>query len=253
MMLTDLAANIDLQIDSGSGGRWTVLGPEVETDRFRAKLASTKLLDHTKPNPDGLILVGAISAQSAPLAWLAEKTEALNDGNSVVVIDWQYDGPVDSGPPLERRLRKGKVRRWFGENGFGVVTTLANQSLFYVIKAVKGPAPAVPHAGDFVAVATVAELPKNTLKRVELFGQPVVVANTGKEIVAFALACPHAGKPLDNGLLRGRNIVCRAHHYIWNVCSGEPVEPSDEDILPRYPVRVDQNTGQILVALAASA
>jgi toluene monooxygenase system ferredoxin subunit len=252
MKLTDLAAHIDLQIDSGSGGRWAVLGPEVETDEFRTKLASTKLLEQSESNPDNLILVGAMSAQSAPLAWLAEITQSLNKGDRVIVIDWQYDGPPDVGPPLERRFRKGKVRRWFRENGFGVVTTLANQPLLYVVKAVKGPAPAVPHAGDFVAVATVAELPKNTLKRVELFGQPVVVANTGKEIVAFALACPHAGKPLDNGLLRGRNIVCRAHHYIWNVCSGEPVEPSDEDILPRYAVEVDQNTGQILVALAAS-
>jgi nitrite reductase/ring-hydroxylating ferredoxin subunit len=32
------------------------------------------------------------------------------------------------------------------------------------------------------------------------------------------------------------------------VCTGEPIEPADEDILPRYPVKVEH--GHIWVALA---
>jgi nitrite reductase/ring-hydroxylating ferredoxin subunit len=88
------------------------------------------------------------------------------------------------------------------------------------------------------------------MKLVELFGQKVVVANTGKEIVAFGAACPHADGPLHEGRLRGRNIVCPLHAYIWNVYTGEPVEPAQEDILQRYPVRVDPVRGQVWVALA---
>jgi nitrite reductase/ring-hydroxylating ferredoxin subunit len=87
------------------------------------------------------------------------------------------------------------------------------------------------------------------MKLVEVLGQKVVVANTGKEIVAFAAACPHAEGPLHEGRLRGRNIVCPLHAYIWNVRTGEPVEPAQEDTLRRYTVRVDPERGQVWVAL----
>jgi hypothetical protein len=36
---------------------------------------------------------------------------------------------------------------------------------------------------------------------------------------------------------------------MWNVCTGEPVEPADEDLLRRYSVRVDSKQNRILVAL----
>jgi nitrite reductase/ring-hydroxylating ferredoxin subunit len=102
-----------------------------------------------------------------------------------------------------------------------------------------------------VTVASLAELPKNAMKVVDVFGQTIIVANTGREIVAIARACPHENSPLDKGLLRGRNIVCPLHAYIWNVHTGEPVEPADEDTLRRYPVKIDQDEGQIFVAVAA--
>jgi toluene monooxygenase system ferredoxin subunit len=86
------------------------------------------------------------------------------------------------------------------------------------------------------------------MKLINLFGQVVIVANTGKEIVAFAQQCPHAEGRLDEGRLRGRNVICPVHYYIWNVSSGEPVAPEDEDILPRYLVRVDHDSGKIFVA-----
>jgi nitrite reductase/ring-hydroxylating ferredoxin subunit len=37
---------------------------------------------------------------------------------------------------------------------------------------------------------------------------------------------------------------------MWDVCTGEPIEPADEDTLPLYPVKVDLETGVVQVALA---
>ena len=87
------------------------------------------------------------------------------------------------------------------------------------------------------------------MKLVEVFGNRLVIANTGQEIVAFAQKCPHGNGPFDKGILRGRNVVCPLHGYIWNVCSGKPVMPEDEDTLPRYVTRLDRESGQVLVAL----
>jgi nitrite reductase/ring-hydroxylating ferredoxin subunit len=122
--------------------------------------------------------------------------------------------------------------------------------VYYILQAVK-EAPAPPsHPGEFVTVATLAELPKNSMKPVELFGHLIIVANTGREIVAFAQTCPHAGTSLGRGKLRGQTIICPLHYYMWNVCTGEPIEPADEDMLPLYPVRVDAHNGTIQVALS---
>jgi nitrite reductase/ring-hydroxylating ferredoxin subunit len=38
---------------------------------------------------------------------------------------------------------------------------------------------------------------------------------------------------------------------MWNVCTGEPIEPPDEDTLPLYPVKIDYENDLIQVALVA--
>jgi toluene monooxygenase system ferredoxin subunit len=246
MRLSQLVTNLNIEVKSGE--RWAILGPEARD--FGSKLHPAELLKAVEPGIDGLLLVGALSAHPAPLAWLEQTISYVDDGARLVVIDWQYDGPPNPGPDLERRVRRGGLCRWLRQSGFGQVNVLSNQAIYYTIQAIKGAVRPGPHAGEFVVVAEVTELPKNRMKKVELFGHHLIVANTGQEIVAFAQACPHAGRPLDKGLLRGRNIVCRTHNYMWNVCSGEPIEPAGEDILPRYPVKIDLEQGQILVALA---
>jgi nitrite reductase/ring-hydroxylating ferredoxin subunit len=165
-------------------------------------------------------------------------------------VDWQDDGPLTYGPDLSLRFKKGQLRRFLRENDFGCVETIDNQALYYLVKGVKGAAPAIPGETEWVEVASLAELPRNSMKLVKLFDHKIVVANTGKEIVAFAPVCPHAGGLLHEGRLRGRNIVCPLHAYIWNVRTGEPVEPANEDTLRRYTVRVDPDHGRVMVSLA---
>jgi nitrite reductase/ring-hydroxylating ferredoxin subunit len=247
MNLSQLVANLDLDIQPQAS--WAILGPEA--DAFRAKLPAARLLADFEPDLDGLLLVGALSARSEAQPWLDRMSAALEPGATLIVIDWQWDGPLDTGPDLERRFKRGRLCRLLRASGFGLVETLESQARHYIIRAVKGSARPEPHAGTFVAVASVAELPKNAMKVVNVFGHAIIVANTGREIIAIARACPHENSPLDQGLLRGRNIVCPLHAYIWNVYTGEPVEPADEDTLRRYPVKVDQAEGQIFVAVAA--
>lgn len=246
MKLAELVKTLDFPIEPGE--RWAVLGPEAGA--FRLRLPAGERLDAVRPDLDGLLLAGLLSDVAGPWSWLEQTLSILRPGASLAVIDWQYETSGDAGPELERRIRGGKVCRWLREAGFGLVEKQGGHPYYYLVWAVKGPAPPIVHAGEFVAVATLEELPKNAMKPLVLFGHSIIVANTGKEIVAFARACPHAHHPLDRGLLRGRNLVCRSHAYMWDICSGEPVEPAGEDILARYPVKIDREQGQILVALA---
>jgi nitrite reductase/ring-hydroxylating ferredoxin subunit len=249
MNLSDLTPTLPLQPQPGQ--RWAVLGPEAEA--FRAKFHTEAVpADNIDPAElDGLLLAGALSAAAEATLWLKQILASLPEGAALVVVDWQGDGPLDLGPDLERRFKRGRLSRLLREEGFSRIELLVNDPCCYVLRAIKAPPAPPSHAGEFVTVATLAELPKNRMKRVELFGQPIIVANTGREIVAFAPVCPHAGTSLLKGTLKGRHIICPLHFYMWNVCSGEPVEPADEDILPCYPVRVDAESGAIRVAIAA--
>ena len=244
-----------LEIAAQPDRRWLVLGPEADVFASRLQPASVKPVFHqnqvtltSEPAYDGLLLAGALSTGTDSLAWLEPLLAAIKTGTNLVVVDWQADGRLDFGPDLEYRVKQGKLRRILRAAGFDQVQVMIDHPLYYAIRAIKTTPGPEPHAGEFVAVATVAELPRNTMKEVELFGQKVIIANTGQEIVAFARTCPHAGQPLHRGKLRGRKVVCPKHGYIWNVCTGEPIEPADEDILPRYQVRVEE--GWVWVALA---
>ena len=231
---------------------WAVLGPEAEAVASRLKLEQADILPHPGvigPEYDHLLLVGALSVEAEAVPWLKQVSEPLKEGATLVIIDWQGDGPLDQGPELEQRFKRGKLYRLLRELGFGRIETLTNHPVYYIVGAVKEPPAPLPHAGEFVTVATLDELPKNGMKQVELFGHRLIVANTGREIVAFAQACPHTGSALIKGKLRGRQIICPLHFYMWDVCTGEPVEPADEDILPLYPVKVDTEKGVVQVAL----
>lgn len=249
MNLADLVTIIPTE----SGLHWAVLGPEAEAFATKLALGPEEILpgaDFISPKLQGLLLTGALSAEAEATTWLDQLLAALPERARLVVIEWQGDGPLDVGPDLERRFKRGRLCRHLRQAGFSQIEVPVNHPLYYIVQAVNQPPAPLPHAGEFVPVATIAELPKNGMKLVEVFGRAIIVANTGREIVAFAQACPHAGTSLLRGKLKGRMIICPLHYYMWNISSGEPIEPADEDILPLYPVRVNSTTGVIQVALS---
>jgi nitrite reductase/ring-hydroxylating ferredoxin subunit len=248
MDLTRLVTKLDLPIQPGE--RWAAAGPEGAAWPAHFPAAWQPFSLEAAPQLDGLLLVGALSSDSPAQteAWLRQATGRLKEQAWLIVIEWQADGPLEVGPELGYRFKKGRLCRLLRQLGFGRLETLAHQPHYYILQAIKA-APPVQTDG-FIEVAGLDELPKNGMKPVELLGCQLVIANTGREIVAFARACPHAGSPLDRGVLRRRYIACPLHGYIWDVCSGEPVEPEDEDILTRYPVRIDAERQRVLVALS---
>ncbi len=242
--LIDFITTLDLNLAPTE--RWAILGPQAE--RLRRHIQPGAFQTTLSPPLDGLLLVEALSAHPEPLSWLAQTIAGLQAGSRLIIVDWQADGSLEHGPPLASRVKRGSLCRWLRENGFAQADTLRYQGRYYAVQASKGPAPLPTHAGEWVEVAHRDELPKNGMTAVEVFDQAVVIANTGRDIVAFARHCPHAEGDLARGRLRGRNILCPVHYYIWNVQTGEPVEPADEDILPIYKTQVDK-AGRIWVKL----
>jgi hypothetical protein len=135
------------------------------------------------------------------MPWLAPTNDGTSKkGATLAVVEWQSDGPLEYGPELEQRFKRGKLCRLLRGLGFGIVRILQSHPSYYIVGAVKSPPVPQPHAGEFVTVATLDELPKNGMKQVELFGQPIIVANTGQEIVRRIHEPPPSGMRAANYL-----------------------------------------------------
>jgi nitrite reductase/ring-hydroxylating ferredoxin subunit len=108
-------------------------------------------------------------------------------------------------------------------------------------------------SASWVAVASVEDVAEGRLLAVELDGEDVVVANLGDRYVAFGAECSHAGCPLSEGELdaeRGR-LTCWCHGSVFDVTTGEVVNPPADRALPVYRTRMED--GRIELSGAAAS
>ncbi|TAM12857.1 MAG: 2Fe-2S ferredoxin [Nevskiaceae bacterium] len=68
----------------------------------------------------------------------------------------------------------------------------------------------------------------------------LVVWPTDGEIIAYQGLCPHQDIPLAEGKFDGKTLICRAHSWTFDGCSGVGINPSD-CCLARYPIKVVGN------------
>ena len=104
-----------------------------------------------------------------------------------------------------------------------------------------------PATAEFVAVATVDELPNGARKLIEVDGRPLAVFNIAGSFYCIADVCSHDDGPVAEGDLAGVEIECPRHGARFDVRSGKVLTfPAIVDI-PAYPVRVED--GDVLVGL----
>jgi apoptosis-inducing factor 3 len=94
-------------------------------------------------------------------------------------------------------------------------------------------------------VAAFADLPDAGLHRIERDGQKILLIRDADTVQAIGAECPHAGAPLDEGLLHAERIICPWHKAAFCIRSGAVLDPPAVDPLPRYPVEIKQ--GRVLV------
>ena len=96
-------------------------------------------------------------------------------------------------------------------------------------------------ADRFIKVAEVDALPPGKMRRVEVAGQRILLANVRGQFYATDDTCTHEDASLSTGFLNGEWVKCPLHGSRFNVCTGEVVdEPADVN-LRTYAVRIDGN------------
>lgn len=104
-----------------------------------------------------------------------------------------------------------------------------------------------PAVADYVAVATVDELPNGTRKLVEVDGRAIAVFNIAGSYYCIADVCSHDDGPVAEGELDGHEIECPRHGAHFDVRTGKVLSfPAIVDI-PAFPVKVEGD--EVMVGL----
>ena len=99
----------------------------------------------------------------------------------------------------------------------------------------------------YEAVATTADVPPGTIKRVAYRGDAVALVSLNDRYYALANTCAHQNISLSMGRLRGGHLVCLGHGWIYELQSGRVILPRGTGAgVACYDVRLEGD--QILIA-----
>jgi 3-phenylpropionate/trans-cinnamate dioxygenase ferredoxin subunit len=93
------------------------------------------------------------------------------------------------------------------------------------------------------------ELCPGTMKRIDIRGRRILLANVAGRLYAVDDTCTHEEASLSAGVLKGELVKCPLHNSRFNVRTGEALEEPAEEPLRTYPVR--EEGGRILVGVPA--
>ena len=96
-----------------------------------------------------------------------------------------------------------------------------------------------------IDVGNGAGLAEGTMRVVERNGAKVLLARSGGRCHAVGATCPHAGGPLNEGVLHDSSVLCPWHKAAFRLDTGRCVAPPAVDDLPRFGLRVD--AGRLLL------
>ena len=100
---------------------------------------------------------------------------------------------------------------------------------------------------EFLDVGRTGELREGTMKRVDIGGRRILLANVAGRLYAVDDSCTHEEASLSTGVLKGELVKCPLHNSRFNVRTGEALEEPAEEDLRTYPVR--EEGGRILVGV----
>ena len=97
----------------------------------------------------------------------------------------------------------------------------------------------------FRRVAAAGEVAPGSALLVEVAGREIALFNLGGEIFAIDNTCPHSGGPLAEGDIWSDRVTCPWHGSIFNIKTGEVLDPPAMEDVATYGVRVTEDDIEI--------
>ena len=92
---------------------------------------------------------------------------------------------------------------------------------------------------EYIRVARAADVPPGSVRRVEVDGHVVALANVDGQFFAVDDTCTHEEASLSEGGLSGEILVCPRHGSRFNVKTGRVLSLPAVRSVAVYPVRVE--------------
>jgi NADPH-dependent 2,4-dienoyl-CoA reductase/sulfur reductase-like enzyme/nitrite reductase/ring-hydroxylating ferredoxin subunit len=105
--------------------------------------------------------------------------------------------------------------------------------------------------GETKRVCSIDDLADDEMREHSVGDIDVLVARVDGEFFATGAHCTHYGAPLANGVLSGGTVVCPWHHAVFDVRTGDHVEPPGRDCLHAFEVEV--RDGDVFVTVPDGA
>jgi 3-phenylpropionate/trans-cinnamate dioxygenase ferredoxin subunit len=99
----------------------------------------------------------------------------------------------------------------------------------------------------FIEAGKAGELAPGAMKRIDVRGRRILLANVDGRLCAADDTCTHEEASLSTGVLQGELVKCPLHGSRFNVRTGEALEEPAEENLRTYPVRLEGE--RILIGL----
>jgi len=101
---------------------------------------------------------------------------------------------------------------------------------------------------EWTDIADADDLPDGGRLCVSVQDRALVVLRVGEAVYAIANTCPHAGRPLEEGEVRGATITCPYHGYMYNLKTGANIDhPDFEPPVPTFAARIENGKVQVAV------
>ena len=94
---------------------------------------------------------------------------------------------------------------------------------------------------DWVDVGSVDELRTSSLQHVTARRTKIALSYQDDEFCAISNVCNHVGGPLGEGTLDGEFVVCPWHYWKFHRKTGKGEPGYEEDQVPSFQVRVENN------------
>ena len=98
-------------------------------------------------------------------------------------------------------------------------------------------------------IASLSDLLPGGMQQVTVAGVEILLARVGDTVWATSAKCTHYGGPLAEGVLNSNRVVCPWHHAVFDVATGQQLEPPGCGNLQTFPVRVED--GKVWVRMDA--
>jgi|SRR5580704_3694221 toluene monooxygenase system ferredoxin subunit len=89
-------------------------------------------------------------------------------------------------------------------------------------------------------VASLDDLWSGEMLGLDVDWNSVLLVNVDDHVYAYADVCPHQKSRLSEGTLIGKTLRCARHHWEFDVCTGQGINPQST-CLRVFPVRIESS------------